>query len=123
MREDLLFAYAKPRTQISCTVTVQRICTFVFATYIVDSLCFLNPKFQASSHPLWLYSQVCVGLGQKLWRGKVKQLFTLKCFVQKLLYFITLSVQSAIAVTSVVCFHVPVPITLSFMYRFFQKNN
>ena len=26
---------------------------------------FLNPKFQASSHLLWLYSQVCVGPGWK----------------------------------------------------------
>ena len=26
---------------------------------------FLNPKFQASSHLLWLYSPVCVGPGRK----------------------------------------------------------
>ena len=26
---------------------------------------FLNPKFQASDHLLWLYSPVCVGPGQK----------------------------------------------------------
>ena len=32
---------------------------------IVHSLCFLNLKFQASSHLLWLYSPVCVGPGQK----------------------------------------------------------
>ena len=31
---------------------------FVFATRIVPSLYFLNPKFQASSHLLWLYSRV-----------------------------------------------------------------
>ena len=38
------------------------ICAFVFATRIVRSLYFLNPKFQAPSHLLWLYSPVCVGL-------------------------------------------------------------
>ena len=35
-----------------------------FATRIEQSF-FLNPKFQASSHLLWLYSPVCVGPGQK----------------------------------------------------------
>ena len=39
--------------------------TFVSATWIVLSLFYLNPKFQASSHPLWLYRPVCVGPGQK----------------------------------------------------------
>ena len=33
--------------------------------YIVQSLFFLNPKFQATSHLLWLYSSVCVGPGLK----------------------------------------------------------
>ena len=41
------------------------ISVFVFATQIVQSLSYLNPKFQASSHLLWLYSPVCVGLGRK----------------------------------------------------------
>ena len=36
-------------------------CAFVFATRIVQHLFFLNPKFQASGHLLWLYSTVCVG--------------------------------------------------------------
>ena len=40
------------------------ISAFVFATWIVQSLYFLNPKFQASSHPQWLYSFVCVRPGQ-----------------------------------------------------------
>ena len=31
---------------------------FAFATWIVQSLSFLNPKFQASSYLLWLYSLV-----------------------------------------------------------------
>ena len=41
------------------------ISAFVFATRIVQSLYFLNPKFQASGHLLWLYSLVCVGPGRK----------------------------------------------------------
>ena len=35
----------------------QRLCFH----YIVQSLYFLNLKFQASCHLLWLYSRVCVG--------------------------------------------------------------
>ena len=38
---------------------------FVFATQIVQSLYFLNPKFHASCHLLWMYSRVCVGPGRK----------------------------------------------------------
>ena len=41
------------------------ISAFVFATRIVQFLYFLNLKFQASSHLLWLYSPVCVGSGGK----------------------------------------------------------
>ena len=37
----------------------------VFATLIVQTLFFLNAKFQASSHLLWLYSPVCVGPGRE----------------------------------------------------------
>ena len=37
----------------------------VFATRIVQSLYFLNTKFQASSHLVWSYSLVCVGPGRK----------------------------------------------------------
>ena len=43
----------------------QLISAFVFTTQIVQSLYFLNLKFQASSHLLWLYSPVCVGPGRK----------------------------------------------------------
>ena len=43
----------------------QLISAFVFATRIVQSLYFLNAKFQASSHLQWLYSPVCVGPGRK----------------------------------------------------------
>ena len=57
--ENRLFAYAKTKTQISFAVT------FVFATRIVQSLYYLNPKFQVSCYLLWLYSPVCVGSGRK----------------------------------------------------------
>ena len=48
-----VFAYAKTKTQIS------------FAVHVVQSLYFINPKCQASSHLLWQYSPVCVGPGRK----------------------------------------------------------
>ena len=60
-----LFANAKTKTQINCAVTGQLISAFVFATRIVQSLFYLNLKFQASNHLLWLYSLVCVGPGRK----------------------------------------------------------
>ena len=59
------FAYAKTKTQISFAVAAKLISAFVFATRIVQSLFLLNPKFQASSHLLWLYSTVYVGPGRK----------------------------------------------------------
>ena len=37
---------------------------FVLAIRKVQSLSYLNPKFQASSYLLWLYSLVCVGPGR-----------------------------------------------------------
>ena len=46
-------------------ITAKLISAFVSATRIVKSLYFLNPKFQASSHLLWLHRPVCVGPGQK----------------------------------------------------------
>ena len=66
--EKKIFAYAKTKAQISCTVTAQLISAFVFAARIVHSLFFLNPKFQVSSPFLRLYRQVCVGPGRKSWR-------------------------------------------------------
>ena len=45
--------------------TAKLISAFVFATRIVQSLFFLNPKFQASSHLLWLHSPPCVRPGRK----------------------------------------------------------
>ena len=38
---------------------------FVFATWIVQFLYFLNPRFAASSHLLWSHSLVCVRPGRK----------------------------------------------------------
>ena len=64
-RHEKTFAYAKIKTQISFAVTAKLISAFVFATQIVQSLYFLNPKFQASCHLLWLYSPVCVRPGRK----------------------------------------------------------
>ena len=58
----LVFAYAKTKTQISCAVTAQLISAFVFSTPTVQFLFFLNPKFQASSHFLWVYNLVCADL-------------------------------------------------------------
>ena len=63
--KTIFFAYAKTKTQISFAVTAKLISAFVFATWIVQFLFYLNPKFQASSHFPWLYSPVCVGPGQK----------------------------------------------------------
>ena len=60
-----LFAFTKTKTHISCTVTAQLISAFVFAIRIVESLFYLIPKFQGSSHLLWLYSPVCIGPGRK----------------------------------------------------------
>ena len=59
------FAYAKTKTQISFAVTAKLISAFVFTKRIVQFLFYLNPKFQASSHLVWLYSPVCVGPGRK----------------------------------------------------------
>ena len=60
-----VFIYAKTKTQISFAVTAKLISAFIFATRIVQSLYYLNPKFQVSSHLPWLYRPVCVGPGRK----------------------------------------------------------
>ena len=54
----------KKKSQISFAVTAKMISAFVFATLIEQSLCFLNIKFQASSHIVWFYSLVCAGPGR-----------------------------------------------------------
>ena len=58
--ENQQFAYAKTKAQISFAVTAKLISAFVFATWIVHFLFFLNPKFQASSLLLRLCSLICV---------------------------------------------------------------
>ena len=63
--ENRIFANAKTKTQISFAVTSKLISVFVFATWIVQSLCFLNPKFQVPSHLLRLRSLIYVGPGRK----------------------------------------------------------
>ena len=67
------FAYAKLKTQISFAVTAKLISAFVFAIRIVQSLYYVNPIFQSSSHLLWLYSPVCVGPGRKPRRSVFSQ--------------------------------------------------
>ena len=46
---------------ISFAVIAKLISAFVFVIRIVQSPYYLNPKFQASSHLLWLYRPFCVG--------------------------------------------------------------
>ena len=65
MRKPAFCKHAKTKTQISFAVTAKLISALVFARQILQSLFFLNPKFQASSHLLWLYSPICVGPGRK----------------------------------------------------------
>ena len=72
MRKPTFYAYVKTKAQIRCTVTTQLISTFVIK--IVKSLYFINQKFQASSHLLWLYSLVCVCPGRKPQRQVLSEL-------------------------------------------------
>ena len=58
-----LLAFAKTKTQISFAVTAKLI-SLCFC-YTDSTIPLLPPKFQASSHLLWLYSPVCVGPGRK----------------------------------------------------------
>ena len=54
----------KSKTQKSCALTAQLISAFGFALRIVQSLYYLNPKFQTPSYLLWLYNPVCVAPGR-----------------------------------------------------------
>ena len=62
MRKSTFFI-TKTKAQISFAVTAKLISAFVFATWIVQFLYFLNPT---SNHLLYLYSSVCVGPVPKL---------------------------------------------------------
>ena len=64
-REKIGFLHMRKQNEISFAVTAKLISAFVFAIRIVQSLFYLNLKFQASSHLVWLYSPVCVGPGRK----------------------------------------------------------
>ena len=88
LRKPAFCIYAKTKTQISFAVTAKLISAFVFATRIVQFLYFLNLKFQASSHLLWLYSLVCVGPGRKPRRPVFSQrgLNLFACFVERARY-------------------------------------
>ena len=65
LRKQRSRSASKTKKQISFEVTAKLISAFVLAIRIVQSLFYLNTKFQASSHLLWLYSRVCVGPGRK----------------------------------------------------------
>ena len=62
---NLSLVMRKPAFCICENKDADQLRAFVFATRIVQPLYFLNPKFQVSSHLLWLYSPVCVGPGRK----------------------------------------------------------
>ena len=81
-RQSLFLTPAETLTYMSCVMGKQIICICenkgadqlcgiqtadqrLCFRYIVQSLYYLNPKFQASSHLLWLNSPVCVGPGRK----------------------------------------------------------
>ena len=89
-----------------CAVNTQLVSVFVFDTWIVKSLYFLNRKFQAFNHPLWLYSPVCVGPGRKLRRQVFRDMATV-CFRLSGGHIAGIAVGSvalvAIAVTVGVC--------------------
>ena len=93
----------------------QRLCF----RYIVQSLYFLNPKVQASSHLVWLYSLVCVGPGRKPRRpffsqqvsndtAQLRSLFAVGAF------FVSSTSQNVrkIVVTSVAIIPTPISVTL-----------
>ena len=62
-------ALAKTKAPISFALTWELISAFVFSTWIVQFLYFLNPKFPASYHLLRLYRPICVrpGRNQNCW--------------------------------------------------------
>ena len=62
-KPDFCICENKGADQLS--VTAKLISAFVLATQIVQSLLYLNPKFQVSGYFLKLCSLVCVGPGRK----------------------------------------------------------
>ena len=80
-----------------------------FATRILQSLFFLNPKFQTSSHLLWLHSPVCVGPCRKPRRPVFSQRGSYY------LYFAFFTGTPIMALTDAVE-------TLKYLYRMTQRN-
>ena len=68
---DLVFAHPPIKFQNYIYYNIYIFC--IFATRIVQSLLYLNPKFQSYSHLLWLYRPVCVGPGRKHRRPVLSQ--------------------------------------------------
>ena len=62
MRKPFFLCMRKQRRRSAAQLTS----AIVFGTWIVKSLYFINPKFQASRHLLCLRSSICVGPGRKL---------------------------------------------------------
>ena len=67
--KSLLFAYVKTKCADQLCTAHQCISFRYIDRIIVQSLYFLNPKFQASSYFVWLYSRFCVRPGWKSWTG------------------------------------------------------
>ena len=100
MRKQLS-AYAKTKMQISFAVTAKLISAFVFATWIVQYLFYLNQKFQASCYIQLSCSPVCVGPGRKPRRPVFSQgnsyqpsLIILNCLHEDALNLITQEAHS-----------------------------
>ena len=58
------FCLCENKAQISFAVFAMLIRAFAFAPRMVQCLFFLNLKFQAYNHLLWLYRPVCIRPGQ-----------------------------------------------------------
>ena len=73
LKSEMSHVVRKPAFCICEIKDADQLRFFAFTTRIVQSLYFLNSKFQASSHLLWLYSPVCVGPGRKPRRPVLSQ--------------------------------------------------
>ena len=73
--------------QINFAITAKLINAFVFATRIVQFRFVLNPKFQASSLLLYLYSLAGVGPGQNpnCWFSHAHAHFSVACLIHMIL--------------------------------------
>ena len=95
----VVFAHDEGLSYMSGVVRKPAFCfavtDFVFATRIVQFIFYLNPKFQASSHLVCLYSLVCVGPGRKLLRP---------VFAQRGSYIITYKGRRNTLASLTVCF-------------------